>query len=170
MDRLTHLLSYLLTYLLTHLLTYSLIDYTSPYEDTDDDGSCCCGWVTKAHLETFLYWAILCCVRRRDARRNIKYSNYKPLQKKRSNQQDDDYDDGPLTYSLTHLLIYLLTYLLAYLQVMMMMMLDQLTKTMKRANGYEMCSISALSTSLRTSYREAVCKRVSLLFVFVILQ
>ena len=114
MDRLTHLLSYLLTYLLTHLLTYSLIDYTSPYEDTDDDGSCCCGWVTKAHLETFLYWAILCCVRRRDARRNIKYSNYKPLQKKRSNQQDDDYDDGPLTYSLTHSLTHLLTHSLTH--------------------------------------------------------
>ncbi len=164
MDRLTHLLTHLLAY----LLTYSLIDYASPYEDNDDDGSCCCGWVTKAHLETFLYWAILCCVRRRDARRNIKYSNYKPLQKKRNNQQDDDYDDGPLTYSLTHSLTYLFTCLLT-LQVMMMM-LDQLTKTMKRANGYEMCSISALSTSLRTSYREAVCKRVSLLFVFVILQ
>ena len=115
MDR----LAYSLTHSLTHLLTYLLIDYTNPYDDNDEDDSCCCGWVTKAHLETFLYWAILCCVRRKDARRNIKYSNYKPLQKKkkRRNQQDDDYDyddddddDGALTHSSTYSLNHLFTH------------------------------------------------------------
>ncbi len=43
------------------------------------DYSCCCGWITREHLEAFIYWAITCWSRKKNGRGGIKYSNYQPL-------------------------------------------------------------------------------------------
>jgi hypothetical protein len=42
--------------------------------------TCCCGYLTKEHIEAFLYWAMHCWGRNKSkARKGIKYSNYRPL-------------------------------------------------------------------------------------------
>ena len=47
----------------------------------EEDDICCCGTcgLTKEHIETFIFWAVLCCARRSNGRSQIKYTNYKPL-------------------------------------------------------------------------------------------
>lgn len=40
---------------------------------------CCCGWITKQHIEAIIYWAVMCWSRKKSGRKGIKYSNYKPL-------------------------------------------------------------------------------------------
>jgi hypothetical protein len=67
----------------------------------DDDAVCCWGWITKEHVEAFIYWAIRCWSRRgatkdkRNNRNNIKYSQYKPLRNNKDDKddRDDDHDD-----------------------------------------------------------------------------
>ena len=48
-------------------------------QDEDPEEDVCCCWVTKEHVEAFIYWAILCCARKSSGRKNISYSKYKPL-------------------------------------------------------------------------------------------
>jgi len=57
-------------------------------EDDEDDKSCCWGYITKEHLEAFIYWAVRCWASRTSQRKGIKYSQYRPLKGK---------DDSPDT-------------------------------------------------------------------------
>ena len=55
-----------------------------PIDEEDQRIDCCgCCWITKEHVEAFVYWMMLCCARRSDARRDIKYSQYQPLRSQR---------------------------------------------------------------------------------------
>jgi len=69
-------------------------------DDDDDDAVCCWGWITKEHIEAFIYWAIRCWSRRgaskdkNNNRNNIKYSQYKPLKSNKGDDDDGDGDDG----------------------------------------------------------------------------
>lgn len=71
-----------------------------PLDEEEDQRVDCCGCcnLTKEHVETLLYWMLMCCYRRRDDRKNISYRQYMPLtsnrgkrrKKKGSVATDDD--------------------------------------------------------------------------------
>jgi len=58
--------------------------YSDDENEIDDNGRspvCCCG-LTRDHIETLIYWAVLCCTRASrssSGRKNISYRKYKPL-------------------------------------------------------------------------------------------
>jgi hypothetical protein len=55
-----------------------------PIIEEDQKIDCCgCCNITKEHIEACLYWMVMCCARRKDARRYISYSQYQPLQTKK---------------------------------------------------------------------------------------
>lgn len=60
------------------------------YDEEEEDKSCCWGYITKEHLEAFIYWAVRCWASRSSDRKNIKYSQYRPLRGK-----DDSPDETP---------------------------------------------------------------------------
>jgi len=68
--------------------------YSDDENDIDDNGRspiCCCG-LTREHLETLIYWAVMCCTRasrKSSGRKNISYRKYKPLK-----YQDGDSKHG----------------------------------------------------------------------------
>eukprot|EP01035_Chromulina_nebulosa_P019166 gene19166-25010_t len=70
-------------------------------EDDDDfaskDITCCCG-LKREHIESIIYWMITCCSRNRNGRGDIKYSNYKVLDKKLDSDDDSDND---ISYTTT---------------------------------------------------------------------
>ena len=51
------------------------------YEDDIEptNTSCCCGYITREHIAAFIYWAIRCWGNKKNARKGIKYSQYRPL-------------------------------------------------------------------------------------------
>lgn len=56
-----------------------------PPPDVDDQRIDCCGccYLTREHIEAMLYWMFCCCARRKDGRKDIKYSDYMPLRSKK---------------------------------------------------------------------------------------
>ena len=63
---------------LVHNIRKQWMSWEQEYSDDGEDDICCCG-ITKEHVEAFIYWAVMCCARRRDARKDISYRDYKPL-------------------------------------------------------------------------------------------
>ena len=57
-------------------------------EDEDNQLWCCCG-LQKEHVESIIYWMIMCCSRKKSGRSDIKYTNYKPLK----GNENDDFDN-----------------------------------------------------------------------------
>jgi hypothetical protein len=60
------------------------MNWTVEFEDDEEEkgflSDCWCCWLTKEHLEAFIYWAIHCWGgRKQSGRSNIKYSAYSPL-------------------------------------------------------------------------------------------
>lgn len=71
-------------------------------EDEDDEVRICCGTITKAHIEAWLYWGIACCItcfrtRKSKARKDIKYSQYQPL-----NAMSDSMHSNPMHGNSSH--------------------------------------------------------------------
>ena len=68
--------------ILVHKIRTKWMSWEQDYSDDEEDNICwCCGcgYITKEHVEAFIYWAVMCCARRRDGRRDISYRHYKPL-------------------------------------------------------------------------------------------
>ena len=66
--------------ILVHKIKTKWLSWELDYSDDEDDNlCCCCGYITKEHVEAFIYWAVMCCARRRDGRKDISYRQYKPL-------------------------------------------------------------------------------------------
>lgn len=66
--------------ILVHKIKTQWLSWEQDYSDDEEDNlCCCCGYITKEHVEAFIYWAVMCCARRRDGRRDISYRQYKPL-------------------------------------------------------------------------------------------
>jgi len=75
-------------------------NYSDDENDIDDNGRhpiCCCG-LTREHIETIIYWAVLCCTRasrKTSGRKNISYRQYKPLKyKEGDSSHGEEGDDG----------------------------------------------------------------------------
>ena len=51
----------------------------------------CCGYLTKEHLEAFIFWAITCWAgsRRKAGRGDISYRKYKPLRSDAALQEEE---------------------------------------------------------------------------------